>query len=89
MDIVKGKPMREKLILFTVFVALLVALGFLSYQVYERDKAIYDLQMSVSKAEIVLGLCKRANEGLKEKIEIQDQSRKQVRGFTSDLLGNY
>ncbi len=61
--------MRAKLILIGVFSALLNALGFLSYQVYERDKAIHDLQVRVLKAEIVLGLCKRANEGLKEKVK--------------------
>ncbi len=61
--------MRKKLILFTVFMALLVALGFVSYQVYERDKAIRSLQMSVLKAEIILGMCKKANEGLNGKIK--------------------
>jgi hypothetical protein len=60
--------MRAQLILIGIFSALLIAVGFLSYQVYERDKAIHDLRVSVLKAEIVLGLCKRANEGLKGKI---------------------
>jgi hypothetical protein len=75
--------MKEKFILVTVFSALLIALGFLSYQVYERDKTIRDLQMSVLKAEIILGMCKKANEGLKEKIK-----NKEIIS-ANNLSGNY
>lgn len=76
--------MREKLILVTVFVALLATVGFLSYQVYERDEAIHNLRMNVLKAEIVLGMCKKANKGLKEKI--QNQSLTQERTVAHYVL---
>jgi predicted negative regulator of RcsB-dependent stress response len=60
--------MREKLILILVVFALLATMGFLSYQVYERNQAINNLQMQILWTQIVLGMCKRTNEGLQEKI---------------------
>ena len=61
--------MREKLILILVVFALLATMGFLSYQVYERNQAINILQMHILRTEVVLGMCKRVNEGLQEKLQ--------------------
>jgi hypothetical protein len=55
--------MREKLILILVVFALLATMGFLSYQVYERNQAINNLQMQILWTQIVLGMCKKTNEG--------------------------
>ena len=84
MDILKGKPMREKLIPVTVFVALLLTVGFLSYQVYERDEAIHNLQLSVLKTEIVLGMCQKTNRGLKENIQSQPWSITNIAAYLSE-----
>lgn len=61
--------MREKLILISVVFALLGTMGFLSYQVYERNQAINNLQQQILWTQIVLGVCKKTNEGLQQKIQ--------------------
>ena len=66
--------MREKLILILVVFALLATMGFLSYQVYERNQAINILQMQILRTAIVLGMCKKANEGLQGKIQGKEVS---------------
>ncbi len=67
-----------------VFIALLATTGFLSYQVYDRDEAIHNLQMRAATAEIILGMCKKTNQGLKEKM--QNQPAKQVRSVAHYVL---
>jgi hypothetical protein len=61
--------MREKLILILVVFALLATMGFLSYQVYERNQAINNLQKQILWTQIVLGMCKKTNEGLQKKTQ--------------------
>jgi len=68
--------MRKKLVLVMLVLALLATVGFLSYQVYERNKAINNLQVQIFRTEFVLGMCTKANKGLQEKI--QNQPAKEV-----------
>ncbi len=78
--------MREKLVLIILFFALLTTMGFLSYQLYERNEAINSLQMQIFRTELVLGMCKKANQGLQEKI--QNQPVKQISNLVNHSSRN-
>ena len=63
--------MKEQLVLIILVFGLVAAMGFLSYQIYERNEAINNLQIQIFKTELVLGMCKKVNEGLQEKMHSQ------------------